>query len=64
MGKVLVGPKKRHLEIPHGFKLIVDVPMKEGDLCADLLNIKWTPIENDDVGVLPWQDYVIRQIAA
>jgi hypothetical protein len=55
-----VGPKKRHLAIPEGWRVITDVPMQKGDMCALIYDGRWTPIDREDVGELPWQEAVIR----
>ena len=55
-----VGPKKRHLAVPAGWRVIKNKTMKLGDMCALINEGKWTPIDHDDIGMLPWQDFVIR----
>ena len=58
---VQVGPKGRHLEIPNGFS-IVNGPMKEGDLVANIYRVKWEQIDEEDVGIdSRIYDFVIRK---
>lgn len=59
---VRVGPRQRHLAIPDGWELLSPLlPMAQGDMHADIYRLAWDPIDDEDVGQLPWQEAVIRK---
>jgi hypothetical protein len=51
MNTVKVGDKKRHLDIPEGWKLVADGVVQPGDQLADIIRITWISAEDDEVGV-------------
>ena len=59
-----VGPKGRHLTVPEGWRVITNVPMRAGDMCALIYESRWTPIDSDDIGMMPWQEAVIRKVTS
>ncbi len=59
---IRVGPKGRHMVIPDGWEIITNVPMQPGDLCANIYTARWEGIDDEDVGMFPWQECVIRRM--
>ncbi len=46
---VLIGEKRKHLQIPDGYKKVHTGICKEGDLFANLMTYKWSPVDKEDV---------------
>lgn len=46
---IKIGSKGRHLVVPEGWNLIKEGFVKKGDLFANLMTFKWTPIDNQDL---------------
>lgn len=65
---IKLGPKQRHLVIPVGYREVDPLEhIWPGDLCANIHQAIWQPIEESDIGLSVEEsciDHVIRKIVS